>query len=99
MMQLYLDLTEAEAAKLHALGGATWVRLQVQSAPEPTGIRGLYGLTADERRRLLEDLPRLGRAATAYKYRVKPTAVDILRRGACIDIDFRRHKVPGGLAA
>lgn len=92
MIHLYVDLTEAEQAKLHALGGAAWVRLQVQDAEAPTGIRGLYGLSADERQQLLDDLPRLGRAATADKYRVKPTAIDVLRRGANVTIDLRRRE-------
>lgn len=89
MTSFELDLTPDELAKLHALGGATWIRLQVQTAAEPTGIRGLYGLTPDERQALLADLPRLGRAATAYKYRVKPAAVDTLRRTAGVKIDLR----------
>lgn len=89
MMHLYIDITEDEAAKLHALGGGSWIRLQVQAAPAPTGLRGLYGLSAAERQRLIDDLPRLGRAATAEKYRVKPTAIDVLRRTVHVPIDLR----------
>lgn len=89
MTRVDLDLTCAEMAKLHALGGATWIRLQVQAAEQPSGIRGLYGLTPDERQALLDDLPRLGRVATAYKYRVKPASVDALRRSAGVTIDLR----------
>jgi len=92
MIHLYLDITEDEAAKLHALGGASWVRLQVQAAPPPTGLRGLYGLTTAERRQMLEDLPRLGRAATAEKYHVKPTAIDVARRGVDLSLDLRRRR-------
>lgn len=92
MIHLYIDITEDEAAKLHALGGGSWIRLQVQAAPAPTGLRGLYGLTATERQQMLEDLPRLGRAATTEKYHVKPTAIDVARRGVDLPQDLRRRK-------
>lgn len=41
---------------------------------------------------MLEDLPRLGRAATAEKYHVKPTAIDVARRGVDLPQDLRRRK-------
>lgn len=91
MSCIFVDLSPDELAKLHALGGGSWIRLQVQCAAQPTGTRGLYGLTAWERQQLLGDLPRLGRAATARKYRVKPTAIDVLRRGANLTVDLRRR--------
>jgi len=91
MSYVFVDLTEDELAKLHALGGGSWIRLQVQAAPPPTSTRGLFGLSQQERQQLLADLPMLGRAATAKKYRVKPTAVDVLRRGAALTLDLRRR--------
>lgn len=90
MIKLPVHLTPEETAKLFALGGASWVRLQVQAAEPPTCTRGLPGLTPAERAQLLLDLPCLGRAATARKYRIKPSAVDIARRGAGVTADFRR---------
>jgi len=79
-MQLRIELTEDETAKLHALGGGSWVRLQLAQAQLPaTGLRGAYALTEIERQRLLADLPILGRSITAQKYRVKPSVVDALR--------------------
>lgn len=99
MCRVFVTLTDDEAAKLHALGGKSWVRLQLLNAAAPTtGLRSMYGLSAAERAALLDDLPRLGRLATARKYRVKPTTVDILRRKANLPIDLRsreaRAKLP-----
>jgi hypothetical protein len=82
-MQLRIDLPPAELTKFHALGGATWLYMQVRAAEVPTtGLRGAYALTADERQQLLLDLPTLGRAATARKYRVTLITVDHLRKHA-----------------
>lgn len=93
MCRVFVTLTDDEAAKLHALGGKSWVRLQLLNAAVPTtGLRSMYGLTTAERSQLLDDLPRLGRLATARKYRVKPTTVDILRRKANLPIDLRRRE-------
>lgn len=92
MCRVFVTLTDDEAAKLHALGGMSWVRLQVMRAETPTtGLRSSYGLTAAERAQLLADLPRLGRVATAAKYRVKLSTVDVLRRGAPLVLDLRKR--------
>lgn len=81
MITVPVELSADEAAKLHALGGPNWVRLQLQHTEFPTeGLRGLYGLTPQERQQLLVDLPVLGRKATAEKYRVKPFTVDHMRK-------------------
>lgn len=81
MSSFLIALSKDEAAKLHALGGAPWVRLQLQRAEMPTeGLRGLYGLTDAERQQLLADLPVLGRRGAARKYRVQPFTIDQLRR-------------------
>jgi hypothetical protein len=90
MTHIYVDLTPEEVAKFHALGGSAWVRVQVQAAPEPTGMRGLFGLSPDERAALVADLPLLGRKATARKYRIKPSAIDVLRRRTPVAVDLRK---------
>lgn len=93
MCRVFVTLTDEEAVKLHALGGMSWVRLQLlNAAPPTTGLRSMYGLSAAERAALLDDLPRLGRLATARKYRVKPTTVDVLKRNAHLVIDLRRRE-------
>lgn len=80
MCKTFVELTPDEAAKLHALGGASWVRAQLRDTPMPlNSVRKLYELTCAERRQLLADLPALGRAVIAQKYRLRPTAVDNLR--------------------
>jgi hypothetical protein len=98
MTHLYVDLTDDERAKLHALGGPAWIRLQVQAAPQPAGMRGLFGLSPAERAQLLADLPMLGRKATARKYRVKPSTVDVARRGTDVAVDLRRRRTARGAA-
>jgi hypothetical protein len=80
MCRVFVELTPDEVAKLHTLGGPSWVRLQLRDAAAPSNsVRRLYELTPAERRQMLADLPALGRSATAQKYRVKPTVIDGLR--------------------
>lgn len=96
MTHLYVDLTDDERAKLHALGGPAWIRLQVQAAPQPAGMRGLFGLSPAERAQLLADLPILGRKEAARKYRIKPSSIDIARRGT--DVTSGRRQPARGAA-
>lgn len=94
MKHAAIVLTDEEAAKLHALGGPSWVRLQLQQAAPPAeGLRSAYCLTASERVQMLAELPVLGRLATAAKYRIKPVAVDNLRRlAAHSPVDSRSER-------
>lgn len=83
MTRIFVTLSPDETVKLHALGGASWVRLQLLRAECPTqGLRSMYALSQTDREAILADLPKLGRLATAQKHRVKPTTVTVLRRNA-----------------
>lgn len=82
MTQTILQLTPDEHAKLHALGGPSWVRVQVQKAElsPPKGSRSLYALSLSDRRRLLADAEKLGPKAAAQAHCVKEHVVFYLRK-------------------